>query len=198
MLILAQLYSMTQHTRIPFSFQNQKYLLFRLGLFLSLSIVLLFSCESKTGETTQAIEFSTEDSPELSKTFTFQRLTGEEFLIQPSDKKLTVIHFWATWCKPCLEEFPELRKALLKLENDSTQFLIASDEDLDSIISYQEKHNTGLDLIRMAKGSMADFEIYALPTTIILDNQGKEVYRKAGMVDWNSLASIQDLIADKP
>lgn len=189
---------MTQRIRIPFTFQISKYLLFRLGLFLSLGLAMLVSCQTKTGETKQEIESSIEDSPELAKTFTFQKLTGDEFLFQPSEKKLTVLHFWATWCKPCLEEFPELRKALPKLENDSTQFLIASDEDLDRIISYQEKHNTGLDLIRMAEGSTADFEIYALPTTIILDNQGNEVYRKAGMVDWNSFASIQDLIADKP
>lgn len=169
-----------------------------MGLILSLVFAILLSCQSKTGENNQAIESSIEDSYELSKTFTFQDLTGDEFLFQPSDKKITVIHFWATWCKPCLEEFPELRKALPKLENDSTQFLIASDEDLDRIKSYQEKHKTGLDLIRMTKGSMADFELYALPTTIILDNQGKEVYRKAGMIYWNSFSSIQDLIADKP
>lgn len=189
---------MTQHTRIPFAIQISKYLLLRLGLILSLSQVLLVSCQTKTEEEKQTTEVSIEDSPELPKTFTFQQLTGDEFLFQPREKKLTVFHFWATWCKPCLEEFPELKAALPKLENDSTQFLIASDEDLDRIISYQEKYKTGLDLIRLAEGSMADFEIYALPTTIILNNQGMEVYRNAGMIDWNSFASIQELIAQKP
>ncbi len=189
---------MTQHTRISFSFQISNHLLFRLGFILSLGLAILVSCKTKTGEMKQEIESSIEDSPESAKTFTFQKLTGDEFMFQLSEKKLTVIHFWATWCKPCLEEFPELRKALPNLENESIQFLIASDEDLDRIISYQEKYNTGLDLIRMAEGSMADFEIYALPTTIILDNQGKEVYRKAGMVDWKSFASIEELIATKP
>lgn len=185
---------MTQHTRIPFAFQIPNQLLFRLGLILSLGQAVLVSCRNKTGETKQAIEYS----PELEKTYAFQRLTGDEFLVDPSEKELTVIHFWATWCKPCLEEFPELRKALPKLENESIQFLIASDEDLDRIISYQEKYDTGLELIRMSKGSMSDFEIYALPTTLILDNKGMEVYRKAGMVDWKSFASIEELIATKP
>lgn len=189
---------MTQHTRIPFAFQIPNHLLFRLGLILSLSQAFLVSCQSKTGETKQAMESSIEDSPELEKTYAFQKLTGDEFLVNPSEKELTVIHFWATWCKPCLEEFPELKKALPKLENESIQFLIASDEDLDRIIYYQEKYNTGLELIRMSKGSMADFEIYALPTTVILDNKGMEVYRKAGMVDWKSFASIEELIATKP
>jgi thiol-disulfide isomerase/thioredoxin len=188
---------MTHRSRIPLFSQTFNYLLCRLGFIFSLGIALL-SCQNKTGDIKEASEISIEDSHESTKSFVFQKLTGDEFLIQPSDRKLTVIHFWATWCKPCLEEFPEIRKALPKLENDDTKFLFASDEDLDRIISYQEKHNTGLDLIRMAEGSMADFEIYALPTTIILNNQGKEVYRKAGMVDWNSFESIQDLIAVKP
>lgn len=189
---------MTQLARIPFSFQIPNHLLFRLGLILNLALGLLVSCQTKTGDIKQATDSSIENSPELEKTYAFQKLTGDEFLVNPSDKELTVIHFWATWCKPCLEEFPELRKALPKLENESIQFLIASDEDLDRIISYQEKYTTGLELIRMSKGSIADFEIYALPTTIILNNQGMEVYRKAGMVDWNSFASIEELIATKP
>lgn len=189
---------MTQHTQIPFSVQIIKYLLIRLGLILSLGQAFLVSCQTKTAEVKQETEVSSENSSDLVKTFKFQQLTGEEFSYSPKDKKVTVLHFWATWCKPCLEEFPELKKALPKLEKDNIQFLIASDEDLDRINSYQEKYNTGLDLIRMAEGSMADFEIYALPTTIILDNKGKEVYRKAGMVDWNSFASIEELIATKP
>lgn len=189
---------MSHRFRIPFYFRIPKHLLFRLGLILGIVQVLIASCQTKTGEIIEAKESSIEDSLKLSKKIVFQQLTGDKFSFQPSENEFTVIHFWATWCKPCLEEFPELKKALPKLENDSTQFLIASDEDLNRIISYQEKHITGLDLIRMVEGSMADFKIYALPTTIILDNQGKEVYRKVGVVDWNSFASIQDLIAVKP
>ena len=78
------------------------------------------------------------------------------------------------------------------------EFLLATDEELDQIEAFQKKHQTGLDLIRMKSGALADFEIYALPTTIILDKDGKEVYRHAGQLKWAEVASIDQLVAEKP
>ena len=113
-------------------------------------------------------------------------------------KNWKVLHFWATWCKPCLAEFPELKEALPRLENDSTQILIASDESFEQIQKFQEKHQTGLELLRLKTGDISDFGIYALPTTIVIDPDGKEVFRKVGQVDWSAVSSISQLIKSNP
>jgi thiol-disulfide isomerase/thioredoxin len=128
----------------------------------------------------------------------FEGLEGNEVAFTPAAQKWTVLHFWATWCKPCIAEFPELKKSLPRLDTDQVQFLVASDEDLDRIDAFQKKYTTGLDLIRMKEGSLADFEIYALPTTLVLDSTGKEVFRHAGQLKWAEISSIDELVAQQP
>jgi thiol-disulfide isomerase/thioredoxin len=156
------------------------------------------ACQSPSKET-QLTEMSTESEVQKTPpTISFESLDGAEVAFAPTENQWTVLHFWATWCKPCLAEFPELKKALPKLDTDKVQFILASDEDLERIDAFQKKHQTGLELIRMKEGSLADFEIYALPTTIILDKEGKEVYRHAGQLKWAEVSSIDQLVTEKP
>ncbi len=49
-------------------------------------------------------------------------------LIKMSKKKYTLVHFWATWCKPCRKEFPTLIKDVSKLHNADV-ILVSSDYD---------------------------------------------------------------------
>lgn len=165
-----------------------------LGLLVG-SFLFLGSCQSKNPSE------STAASEELSSnraSARFQFANGEEFGLQTADKKWTVLHFWATWCKPCLAEFPELKEALPNLQQANTQFVFASEEELEQIQTFEGRHQTGLDLSRFIQGSLADFEVYALPTTIVLDSAGKEVFRQVGMVEWKNVKSIEELIQSKP
>ena len=168
-----------------------------LGLLIG-SFLLLGSCKSKNPSETTA---STEEhsAPSSHRTSArFQLANGEEIGLQPENKKWTVLHFWATWCKPCLAEFPKLKEALPTLQQDDTQFIFASEEDLEQIQAFDKRHQTGLNLSRFVQGSLADFEVYALPTTLVLDAHGKEVFRQVGIVEWKNLKSIEDLIQSKP
>ena len=165
-----------------------------LGLLVG-SFLFLGSCQSKNPTEGTA---ATEELSSNRASARFQLANGEEFGLQTEDKKWTVLHFWATWCKPCLAEFPELKNALPNLQQDDTQFIFASEEDLEQIQAFESRHQTGLNLSRFVQGSLADFEIYALPTTLVLDAQGKEVFRQVGLVEWKNLKSIEGLIQSKP
>ena len=53
------------------------------------------------------------------------KITGLEKLIAESKTPL-IINFWATWCKPCLEEIPYFMDEAKKHSKDSLQFLLVS------------------------------------------------------------------------
>jgi thiol-disulfide isomerase/thioredoxin len=164
--------------------------------FLNLGIgILLVSCQSKApaeNVTTAAADpFSLEE-------VRFQQMDGTEFGLVPEQKTYTVLHFWATWCKPCLAEFPELKAALPRLQSNRIAFLLATEEDLDQIRAFEEKRNFGLEFLHLKEATLADFEVHALPTTLVLDSTGKVVYRHMGQLNWQDVTSIEDLISQKP
>ncbi len=156
---------------------------------------LVVSCQSKApaeNVTTAAADpFSLEE-------VRFQRMDGTEFGLSAEQKTYTVLHFWATWCKPCLAEFPELKNALPRLQSDRIAFLLATEEELDQIRAFEEKRNFGLDFLHLKEATLADFEVHALPTTLVLDRQGKVVYRHMGQLNWQEITSIEDLISQQP
>ena len=164
--------------------------------FLNLGIgILVVGCQSKAPAenvtTAEATPFSLSDAR-------FQRMDGTEFGLSPEQKAYTVLHFWATWCKPCLAEFPELKNALPRLQSDRVAFFLATEENLDQIRAFEEKRNFGLEFLHLKEATLADFEVHALPTTLVLDRQGKVVYRHMGQLNWQDVTSIEDLISQKP
>ena len=165
-----------------------------LGLLLG-SFLFLGSCQSKKPTESKV---TSEELSSNRASVRFQSANGEEFGLQPEIKKWTVLHFWATWCKPCLAEFPELKVALPNFQQATTQFILASEEELGQIQSFESRYQTGLNLSRFVKGSLADFEVYALPTTVVLDTEGKEIFRHVGLMEWKNIKSIEELIQIKP
>lgn len=156
---------------------------------------VLVSCQSKpTTENNSTAEVKSFSLDRIR----FQRLDGTEFGFQEEHKKYTVLHFWATWCKPCLAEFPELKNALPRLQSDRITFFLATEEDLDQIRAFEEKRAFGLDFLHLKEATLADFEVHALPTTLVLDSTGKVVYRHSGQLNWKDVTSIEDLISQKP
>ena len=161
-------------------------------LFLS---ILVFSCQSKAPA--ENVTTATADPFSLEEV-RFQRMDGTEFGLSAEQKTYTVIHFWAAWCKPCLAEFPELKAALPRLQSDSIVFFLATEEDMDQIRAFEEKRNFGLEFLHLKEATLADFEVHALPTTLVLDSTGKVVYRHMGQLNWQEITSIEDLISHKP
>jgi thiol-disulfide isomerase/thioredoxin len=100
-----------------------------------------------------------------------------------------LVNLWATWCGPCVAEMPTL-DALAAREGERLKVLTVS-QDLDGrdkVEAFFAKRGyrnleTWLDP-QMAL--MAALKVEILPTTILYDSQGREVWRVTGMEDWES------------
>jgi thiol-disulfide isomerase/thioredoxin len=89
-----------------------------------------------------------------------------------------VINFWATWCVPCVQEFPEFEE-LNKKYSDKVEFLMVSDEEISKIEKFKAKKGYNLNLVRSSK----TFDKYGLmlrPATYFYDSNGKLVSKFAG------------------
>ncbi|MEO6949471.1 MAG: TlpA disulfide reductase family protein, partial [Ginsengibacter sp.] len=98
--------------------------------------------------------------------------------------KLTYIDMWATWCKPCIAEFPDL--AILKTEykNENIQFVsISSDEKRDTWLNYVEKQGLSGSQFWVDNESKKlynkGFNINMIPRFILLDGKGNIINANA-------------------
>ncbi len=90
--------------------------------------------------------------------------------------KTIFINFWATWCKPCLQEMPSIQKAQELLKNENIVYLFASDEAIEQIEKFKTNHPYLFHYVRAE--NMEALNIMALPTTYIFNSEGKLVFQK--------------------
>lgn len=132
----------------------------------------------------------------IEHTSTFEDLEGNPIELADYKGKRVLLNFWATWCKPCIEEMPSLLKAEAALENDNYVFVLASDQSMDKIKAFKEKKGFDFKYLKF-NGAMADFEISALPATFIYNEEGKQIHRIDGATEWDSPEIIAMLKAIK-
>jgi len=189
-------------------------------LSLTLPIVLLMAgCDRQSGENSQPKETASSATPaaedEAALTGTLDRSHAGEPLpdatvegpngVKLSLAKLTggpvLINLWATWCAPCVKEMPTLDR--LAGEPGSPRILAIS-EDLKgaaAVNPFLQQHQflhlqSWLDPEAKLSFSMGGAAGSAtLPTTVLYDAQGKEVWRMTGGYDWSS-DEAQKLIAE--
>lgn len=100
-----------------------------------------------------------------------------------------LVNIWATWCAPCKAEMPTL-DALAALEEGRIS-VIAVSQDLEgrkpvaaffkqASIANLEPYTDADNLLLAAFNNQI-----ALPTTILYDSEGKEIWRVAGGVEWD-------------
>ena len=88
--------------------------------------------------------------------------------------KPLIINFWATWCGPCREEFPNFENAYKKY-NDKINFLMVSAETPDKILIFKNKNNYTLPLVQSQQQFNA-LGITSIPVTCIFSDKGQILY----------------------
>jgi thiol-disulfide isomerase/thioredoxin len=108
-----------------------------------------------------------------------------------------VVNLWATWCVPCVVEMPELQELAHKVAGDGILVLpLSSDRGGAEVVRrfYANNGITGLPVLLDPRGEAARaWGSRGLPTTLVIDRQGREVGRVEGAIDWASAATIAEL-----
>jgi thiol-disulfide isomerase/thioredoxin len=116
-----------------------------------------------------------------------------------------VVNFWATWCAPCVKEMPHLDRlnALLKGEGIEVLPLSADRAGIRVVRPFYEKIGLKTLPILIDKETKVTraFGIKGLPTTVLVDREGREVGRVVGIADWDSpamVAFLRGCLGDRP
>ncbi|HKC23492.1 MAG TPA: TlpA disulfide reductase family protein [Thermoanaerobaculia bacterium] len=104
--------------------------------------------------------------------------------------KLFVVHFWATWCEPCLEELPGLVAYAREIKNDPSVELLAVsvDDDLKTVSEWLKAHDAADLPVALDPGRKIATKMgtQKFPETYILSAKGDVLGHVKGPVDWTS------------
>jgi peroxiredoxin len=108
--------------------------------------------------------------------------------------KTVIINFWATWCPPCRAELPSMNRAWSKIKGDDIEMIaINIGEDEDAIFAFTAEYPIDFTvLLDENSEQIQNWQMTGLPTTYVLDPQGRVVYQAVGDREWDN-----DKILDK-
>ncbi|PIR21123.1 MAG: hypothetical protein COV45_03060 [Deltaproteobacteria bacterium CG11_big_fil_rev_8_21_14_0_20_47_16] len=133
--------------------------------------------------------------------FSLQDETQKQVSLADYQGKLLIVHFWATWCGTCMQEFPEFNDmaaryhdnpgiAILGISLDAT----GDNNGWKAIQTLNRKKTIQFKVLMDTKGAVADqFGTYALPETYIVSPDGRIIRKFIGAQDWNSTVMISYL-----
>lgn len=114
---------------------------------------------------------------------TLENLDGEPVDLRSTIDGPAVINFWATWCGPCRRELPELARLHGELESEGLQMvgIAVSSGSSEEIRSFAGKYGVDYLLLRASREwARRHFRMFGMPTTIIVDGDGRIRERLVG------------------
>jgi len=119
-------------------------------------------------------------------------LAGVKGLLRNGSGKLRVINIWASWCGPCVAEFPELveiNRMYRRRDFEMVGLNVEGPKARDKVLAFLKKHQASF------TNHVYDGDVYALieavdpnwpgaiPYTLVIEPGGKLLYRRLGMID---------------
>jgi thiol-disulfide isomerase/thioredoxin len=137
------------------------------------------------------------------KTFKFSGpgLNGGTIDVGSYGEKTLLVLFWATWCKPCTEDLPQIR-ALYATYHDRGFEILGVNLDLSAepVTGYLKQHRVTWPQIHQPGGLESkpaeEFGIISLPTMFLVDSNGKVVSRNVSIDDLKTM--VPEQIKKKP
>ena len=129
-------------------------------------------------------------TPEPLPDVAFVDAEGKSVSLKDWHGKTVLLNVWAPWCGPCRQEMPALDRLEKELGSDKFQ-VVALSVDKDGIEAAKKflANNKVENLKPFADPTARDgatLKVFGMPTTILIDPQGREIGRLVGPAEWDS------------
>jgi thiol-disulfide isomerase/thioredoxin len=122
-------------------------------------------------------------------------LEGTSISLEAFRGRVLFINMWATWCGPCVQELASIQALVESMKDSGVAFLLVSPEDPEPVQRFLRVHGYDLPAYLEVQEMPPAFGLRALPTTFVVDRQGRIVLRHRGAADWDQDAVRSFLLA---
>jgi len=141
-------------------------------------------------ETASSRSFVIHEAPRPLPEIRFEDGNGEALTLADLRGKTVLLNIWATWCVPCREEMPTLDALEAELGGPSFEVVPLSVDRAGPEVVRKFYAEIGIEHLGLyIDASMrASFDLQApgLPTTLLIDSEGRELGRLVGPAEWDT------------
>jgi peroxiredoxin len=146
---------------------------------------------------------SYETNPVPAPDLSLETMDGRQINLADQNGKVILVNFWATWCAPCRREIPDLINLYSELKDEGLMIVgIAVDQEGAKVVEpYVQKQDINYPIVLDPDQSTEKHfdAMYGLPTTYVVNTEGKIVRRVLGVFPVEEMRpTLQDMLASPP
>jgi thiol-disulfide isomerase/thioredoxin len=138
------------------------------------------------------------ESAGLAPNFDLTSTDGKNVKLSDFRGKVVIVDFWATWCPPCRKGIPDL----IELQNEFKDKLVVIGVSLDQdtkpdVVPFIKKYGINYPVVYGTNQVIMDYgSINAIPTSFVINKEGKIVDKHIGLVPKSDLETkIKEILS---
>jgi thiol-disulfide isomerase/thioredoxin len=131
--------------------------------------------------------------------FTYREIDGRPWRLSDQRGKVVFLNFWAPWCPPCRAETPGLERVYQQLRSEGLTIAgIDVDGEAAAAASFSKQFGVDYALLLPSPGSPLTDQVESLPTSLLLDRDGRVARTYVGAVSESTLAADVNAVLKEP
>jgi thiol-disulfide isomerase/thioredoxin len=130
----------------------------------------------------------------------FKTADGRKVSLHDLKSTLVFLNFWATWCEYCKEEMPSLTELSKKFSPQDLLVIAATNEDPKTVRRFLQGKDFSYPIVLDLGDSLLDrFKVKTVPTTVVIDGQGRVAFRVDSVFKWDSpevIAALEEVLKE--
>ena len=126
--------------------------------------------------------------------FEIENLAGGNAGLKDYRGKIVLLNFWATWCMPCRAEMPGMESLWQKYKEQGLVVAAVSVDDgsRGRVETFSKLFDLNFPILLDPESKVSDlYKVSNMPTSFLIDRDGKIISRIVGTDDWTSSEAIQ-------
>lgn len=127
--------------------------------------------------------------------FSLTDINGEEIKLSNYRGKVVLLNFWASWCEPCIQEFPSMLKLIEEMKGDVIMLAVSADYEREDIDPFLKAFNVKSDHIKVMwdkdQEVAKQYGTFRLPESYVIGKSGELIRKVSVIEDWATPEAIE-------
>jgi len=161
------------------------------------AIAVALALATWVSETNRQLPFQLHSAPLKLPQLSFEDGAGHRRTLAEFRGRYVLLNVWATWCVPCREEMPALARLQHKLGGPRFEVIALSVDSggVEAVKGFFAEYHVDSLAVYTDRSLQVNsaLRVVGVPTTVLVDREGREIARHVGPAQWDSAQTVEGL-----